>query len=472
MKTRSAFLLFLLPLLFFASCNQTSKSQSQVQKSKNQIWEVREKNYSLDIEFIDSIQFYVEKSKTKPVDTLQKITDFATAKKMLTGVVEFREHQEYKGLRRILFRNGGIYNSPYDEEGFVAYYPSEDIILFEGGHSSDVSFDLKDGRETEIAGNPDLMYNSPQKTVRLNGYYPGQECDTYFIQKKMAGRFENIIPLSEVFEKREKTFLCHIPEAFWQNEEVLYMKEVMFWEENKHVTKYYKITLINTNFEPVKEAVWRSKNPFDFIPEGYKLFKDEYPAEGQEDGLIKGDLNKDGLEDVIMLIKGTDTSMVVKNTHGKMVDRNRRGIIILFNKKDHYELGLKNYTCFTSENEEGGVYFPPDLGIMVERGNLKIHYAHGRYGHWVYTFTYRNRDFEMIGYDESSNHGPVVLSETSINFLPKKKLTRKNINQAEDDGGEEVFEDTWEDISLEELTRLSEIRNFEEFDVSEAYSKP
>ncbi len=87
MKTRSAFLLFLLPLLFFASCNQTSKSQSQAQKSKNEIWEVREKNYSLDIEFIDSIQFYVEKSKTKPVDTIQKITDFATAKKMLADVV-------------------------------------------------------------------------------------------------------------------------------------------------------------------------------------------------------------------------------------------------------------------------------------------------------------------------------------------------------------------------------------------------
>lgn len=29
---------------------------------------------------------------------------------------------------------------------FVAYYPSEDILLCEGGHSTDVSFSLKNGK--------------------------------------------------------------------------------------------------------------------------------------------------------------------------------------------------------------------------------------------------------------------------------------------------------------------------------------
>ena len=88
----------------------------------------------------------------------------------------------------------------------------------------------------------------------------------------------------------------------------------------------------------------------DFIPKGYKLFEK-----------ISGDLNKDGLEDCVLIIKATRKDGFVKNSFDKVVDRNRRGIIILFTEKDGYKLASKNYNCFSSENEEGGVYYAPEL---------------------------------------------------------------------------------------------------------------
>jgi hypothetical protein len=142
----------------------------------------------------------------------------------------------------------------------------------------------------------------------------------------------------------------------------------------------------------------------------------------------------------------------------------------LFSKNDQYELVIKNYDCFSSENEDGGVYLPPELSIEIKKGNLYIHYGHGRYGYWHYTFRHQNSDFELIGYDGSSNRGPVTQYVTSINFLTKKKLTRDNLNKDKENSHEEYVEDdfvdTWENIIIEKLLKLSEIKDFDELDMS------
>lgn len=209
-------------------------------------------------------------------------------------------------------------------------------------------------------------------------------------------------------------------------------------------------TIIITVFGQVEQK----KNPTDFIPKSYVVFEK-----------INGDLNKDGIEDCVLIIKGTNKSEIISDEYRGKLDRNRRGIIILFNKNDHYELAVKNQNCFSSENEEGGVYYAPELSIEIKKGNLYISYAHGRYGNWGYTFRFQNSDFELIGYNESNNHGPVVNSETSINFSTKKKLVKVNTNENAD-SGEEVFETTTKKININRLIRLSEIKDFTEFDTS------
>lgn len=209
--------------------------------------------------------------------------------------------------------------------------------------------------------------------------------------------------------------------------------------------------------------VEHNKNPIDFLPKGYVIHKSEGGISSESWNEIKGDLNNDELEDIVLIIKGTDKSKIIKDDNRGELDRNRRGIIILFNKGDFYELATKNYDCFSSENEDGGVYFAPELYVGIQNSKLYINYAHGRYGNWGYTFRYQNGDMELIGYDSYSSRGPVPQYEVSINFLTKKKLTRDNIYKDDDGDNHKVhYKETWENISVKKLRKLSEITDFDE----------
>ncbi|MFC4633471.1 hypothetical protein ACFO3O_06110 [Dokdonia ponticola] len=197
----------------------------------------------------------------------------------------------------------------------------------------------------------------------------------------------------------------------------------------------------------------QNTDPNSFIPKEYTLYSKH-----------KGDLNNDGVEDLVMVIKGGDSTKIVTHRFEKAVDRNRRGIIVLFSKNGSYELATINESCFESENEDGGMYYPPQLEIDVQNGSLYIQYSHGRYGYWEYTFVYQNSDFELLKYVHRKG-GAITESEVSINFLTKKKLI--SINTTPDIGGRDaVFKDTWTNIQIDSLIKLSEIKDFYELDVT------
>jgi len=197
-------------------------------------------------------------------------------------------------------------------------------------------------------------------------------------------------------------------------------------------------------------TVEKGKSPEEFVPKGYVIFDTIY-----------GDLNKDKLDDLVFIIKGTDKSKVIQDENRGQLDRNRRCIIVLLNKNEGYELAVKNYDCFSSENEDGGAYFAPELSVEITKDKLFISYGYGRYGYWQYMFRLQDNDLALIGYDSSSNNGPVVNVETSINFLTRKKITNVNTNENAD-SGEEVFEKTEAKIIRSKLMKLSEIKDFDE----------
>ena len=203
------------------------------------------------------------------------------------------------------------------------------------------------------------------------------------------------------------------------------------------------LTLISLNSQG------QTKTVEDFIPEGYVLYEKVF-----------GDLNKDNQDDCILIIKGTNQENVVVNRFDERVDRNRRGIIILFKTKIGYQKITENLSCFSSENEDGGVYYAPELSFEIKRGNLEIHYAHGRYGFWKYTFRFQDSKCKLIGYD-GTNGGVVIRSETSINFLTKKKLIRENTNE-DAEGNDEIFKETGNKIIIDTLLNLSDIKDFDD----------
>lgn len=192
------------------------------------------------------------------------------------------------------------------------------------------------------------------------------------------------------------------------------------------------------------------KQKSDFLPAGYVLFDS-----------AKGDLNKDGIDDLILIIKGTSKEALYKDENRGMLDRNRRGIIVLLKDGNGYTEVAKNLDCFSSENEDGGVYYAPELSFTIEKGKIYVEYHHGRYGYWTYLFRLNNKEVELIGYDATYNRGPMTLTETRINFLTRQKIYKENSNREEEEINE-VFKTKKTTIPKAELLKLSSIKDFDE----------
>lgn len=191
----------------------------------------------------------------------------------------------------------------------------------------------------------------------------------------------------------------------------------------------------------------------DLVPAGYMIVNE-----------IKGDLNKDNQGDFVLIIKGTDSTKIVDDKHRGELDRNRRGIIVAYKSNAKYNAIIMNLDCFTSENEDGYGYLPPDLDVRIDNGNLYINYMRGRSGYWTYTFRYQHSDFQLIGFDRSVDRGPVVQRFVSINFMTTTLLIRENVDDGAEPGNE-IFKETWKRFSLPKLINLSEVDDFDNFDV-------
>jgi hypothetical protein len=184
-----------------------------------------------------------------------------------------------------------------------------------------------------------------------------------------------------------------------------------------------------------------SQVPQDYIPPGYAINR-----------TIEADFNNDGVNDYVIILKEE------RSTKG--------GLMALLDKNNTYEIATKNLQCFEFE-KDGGVYFPPELSVEVSGGNLIILYDHGRYGSSSYIFKFRSSDFELIEFNRQDSRGPYIVEITSIDFLNRKKIIRKNTYQPKTEYDmKEDFDDFLSDISIEHLIRLSEIDSFDNIDMS------
>lgn len=187
-----------------------------------------------------------------------------------------------------------------------------------------------------------------------------------------------------------------------------------------------------------------------FLPDDYYVVEELY-----------ADLSNDKQEDYVLLIKKKDSNNVIQNRFGETVDRNRRGLVILFKDDKSFQLASENYICFSSENEDGGVYYPPQLKIELQKGMLVIGFGHGRYGNWQYSFVYNGSDFELFNYKSVSSNGPVIEREVNIDFVRKLKTTKEYIDDEGNDEGD-AYKEIQSPIELVKAIKLSEVSDFDQ----------
>ncbi len=205
--------------------------------------------YSIKVKEVDSFEFKENWKKSPARDKkVLEITDANDIRDRLKGVVDFDNNSEFPNdlvVKQIHFRNGKQLDTAHDYVFWkvLAYFPEEDVLLCEGGHTADVSYNLRNGKETEETGNPRIYTYSPQNTFRLNGYFGGQECFSYFIQRKMNGEYTAIIDLDKEFERFTNSGLCQVGESFWADESTLYLIKLDMYDYG-YTKQYFRIKML------------------------------------------------------------------------------------------------------------------------------------------------------------------------------------------------------------------------------------
>ena len=183
-----------------------------------------------------------------------------------------------------------------------------------------------------------------------------------------------------------------------------------------------------------------------FVPKGCKVIE-----------VVKGDLNKDSLDDYVLTVEETDS---VINATGIMgLDSNRRGIVIVFDKGGTYELAAEVRGCFATKDFADGTYYGSDSHtVSITRGNLYIASEERgcARGFNYHKFRYQNSNFELIGFDEYGCGGGGY-GATSINFLTNKmKKTEGVFYGTEDDEGKTCDKkDNCEKVTWENFKALT-----------------
>ena len=140
-----------------------------------------------------------------------------------------------------------------------------------------------------------------------------------------------------------------------------------------------------------------------FVPSGYKIMKQ-----------VKGDLNKDGIPDVVLVLKNKK-----EDKEGVDAEEIPRLLVIIFGVK------TGGYTLSASSKEAilcrtcGGVFGDPFADLKIVRGTIVIEHYGGSSDRWGYTHRWRFQDGDwfLIGvtsHAENNLAGNYEVTDTNL----------------------------------------------------------
>ena len=196
------------------------------------------------------------------------------------------------------------------------------------------------------------------------------------------------------------------------------------------------------------------------------------PANWKMISSVMGDLNKDGLEDLVFVIQNTNLEKIQidKEFIGNSTDLNPRVLAIYFwnPKLNRFEKQMQKNNLIPLKDAPNIVDpFDSSDGIEVtKKGILKIRFRFfATMGSWatsghLYKFRYQNNHFSLIGYDRYElrrNTGETI--DYSIDFLSKRmSMSESNIER---DKPKSV---KWTNFELKKLKTLNSFDTFQEWE--------
>ena len=200
----------------------------------------------------------------------------------------------------------------------------------------------------------------------------------------------------------------------------------------------------------------KAKTVNDFIPKGWKKIL-----------TTNGDLNKDKLEDTVIVIEKEDKKNIKKNDGfgSEELNLNPRILLVLFKQKDGtYILASKNDKGFIkSEGNDNNPALMDTLDDIIIKNNvfkIVFNYFMSAGSWWtstnVYIFRFQNNVFELIGYESNAYMRNTGEEEgTSINFSTNKAKITTGGNIFEEK--ENNPKDEWRYLKFEKKYILDEM---------------
>lgn len=195
----------------------------------------------------------------------------------------------------------------------------------------------------------------------------------------------------------------------------------------------------------------------DFVPAGWKIMDSS-----------RGDLNKDNLPDLALIIENTDPRNFVANIDrmgGDTFNVNPRILLVLFKDKQAagYTLVAQNQSFMPPPNDTVSTCLADPLGesegLKIQGGLFELHFQYWMScGSWFtsnhsYLFRYQNGQFELIGFDSNEFHrSSGEMSDVSINFSTRKLSHTTGGNMFEETTKKPTT--TWKKFSLSKMMTL------------------
>jgi uncharacterized ubiquitin-like protein YukD len=167
-----------------------------------------------------------------------------------------------------------------------------------------------------------------------------------------------------------------------------------------------------------------------------------------------GDLNKDGLNDLTLILESKDSIPEKRCSGCKLLKTKPRIIVVLLNQNGGEKVIIQN-NKFIARGDEGGMlpYLEPDLSI--KNGLLTIYYQFTR-SNQSYVFKFKNNQMEIVSAESNGVHSASANFEYDKYDFKKGEIITKTGNISQDKTKTEIIKINTKPKSLSGFGKMSE----------------